>query len=337
MNRYAYRLPGAKEMVSGSSDRLLIGMCNGGFVIAPFDGDIDAIFTIPGDDIHVEAGLDAIPDVSDDEKELYTFPAESTREEEHAGMVKVITDSIKKGVLKKCVVSRVIVGNGSIELNKTFRALCNAYPDAFIFCFHTPKTGTWIGASPETLLIKEGKQLRTMSLAGTRLSGTSEEWDDKNVEEQKIVTEYICDILRQSDLTPETQTPTTCAAGPVEHIKTVITATLPSDNSAAALECAIRLSPTPALAGFPKDESLAAIRKLERHERGYYGGFCGPLDNKGDFSFFVNLRSARVKGSMYSLFVGGGIVENSEPASEWDETQRKSTTMLDHIKLKNNN
>lgn len=337
MNWYVYRLPGTKEVVSGSSDRLLTGFCNGGFVITPFDGNIDAIFTIPGDNRCVGTDMESISDVSGDEIELYTFPTESTREDDHAHMVRTITDAIKDGSLHKCVVSRAIVCNGTIDIRKTFHSLCSACPEAFVFSFHTPKTGTWIGASPETLLFKEGKELRTMSLAGTRPTGTAEKWDDKNIGEQKIVTEYICDALRQLGLKPEIQPTTTCIAGTIEHIKTEIMATLPSDNCATALEYALRLSPTPALSGFPKDEAIATIRELERHERGYYGGFCGPIDSNGDFRFFVNLRSARIQGSKYSLFVGGGIVKNSEPASEWEETQRKSVTMRDHIKFKTEN
>jgi len=334
MNWYAYRLPGATEVISGSSERLVTGLCHGGFVIAPFDGNIDSIFTIPSDNRYIGTDISTVPDAYDDENGQYPFPAESTLEEDHANMVRSITNSIKNGELNKCVVSRVIVLNGQINIKKTFRSLCSAYPEAFVFSFHTPKSGTWIGASPEILLVKEGNTLHTMSLAGTRPSGSTEEWDDKNIGEQQIVTKYICDTFRQCGMTPETQSPTTCCAGPVEHIMTGITTTLPPDSISTALEFSLRLSPTPALSGFPKKEALTAIGQLEQHKRGYYGGFCGPVDSNGDFSFFVNLRSARIKNPRYCLFVGGGIVENSDPASEWEETRRKSATMLDYIKLK---
>ena len=339
MNLYAYRLPGTTEIKSGSSERLHRGFCCGGFAVVPFDGSIDGIFTIPADTEGVGA-LAALqsPDShevcatdSDDSRTLYPFPAESTSPDEHGQMVRTIVESIKSGQLTKCVASRVITDGSAIDVQATFHALCRAYPDAFVFTFHTPETGTWIGASPETLLIKEGRSLRTMSLAGKRHSGTGGEWDEKNIGEQRIVTDYICDTLRQCGLDPEEQPTTTRRAGPVEHIVTEISATLPENGNAAALEAALRLSPTPALAGFPKQSAIGMIERIEKHQRGYYGGFCGPIADNGDFRFYVNLRSARIKNARYCLFAGGGIVADSEPSDEWEETRRKSATLLEHL------
>jgi len=160
-------------------------------------------------------------------------------------------------------------------------------------------TGTWIGASPETLLIKKGDSLISMALAGTRPAGTNGEWDKKNIEEQRIVSCFISDKLIENGFMPHPGNTHTYTAGPVEHIRTVFTARdAVSDKDAClhkALKTAFDLSPTPALAGYPRPESMKAIKAYEDFERGYYGGFCGPVTAGGDFSFFVNLRSARIQ------------------------------------------
>lgn len=325
MNWFAYRLPGTKEMTTGSSKTLVDGLGHPGFAVVPFDGNRDSIFTIPhnGDthvfDMPVDSG-----------NPLYPFPEESTDPTDHAGAVMHIKELIHAGELHKCVAARVIVLNKSLDLRATFESLCDAYPDAFVFCFHTEKTGTWIGASPETLLIKKGSELTTMALAGTRPAGTPGEWDLKNIGEQRIVTDFITDTLKQQGLQVLASDPETKAAGPVEHIMTIVSAN--GGDLASAFDTACALSPTPALAGSPRDLAIKTIEKTESFTRGYYGGFCGPVSDTGDFSFFVNLRSMRAEHDRLCVYAGGGIMSGSDPASEWEESERKARTCIDRLK-----
>ena len=70
------------------------------------------------------------------------------------------------------------------------------------------------------------------------------------------------------------------------------------------------------------------IKKLEKHERRFYAGFSGPW-NLGDKShLFVNLRCAEMGDSGINVYVGGGITVDSNPEAEWEETVRKSQTLL---------
>lgn len=334
MNWFAYRLPGESGVETGSSGSLIQGIGEAGFAIAPFDRNPDGLLTIP------EGPSTGIFESEEDTDEsLYEFPSESTSALKHAENVIAIKRLIGEGRLGKCVAARVIVREGRIDLRETFLSLCNAYPEAFVFCFHTSVTGTWIGASPETLLIKKGNTLTSMALAGTRPVGTGGEWDKKNIEEQQVVSGFISDTLIENGFMPQSGDTHTYAAGPVEHIRTVFTAhDVVSDKETClhkSLKTAFDLSPTPALAGYPRAGSMEAIAANEDFERGYYGGFCGPVTADGDFSFFVNLRSMRILPDRLCVYAGGGIMKDSDPAAEWEETERKAQTCLGRIRKTN--
>ena len=329
MNWFAYRLPGKNRIETGCSDSLKEGLGTPGFAIAPFDGNADGIFTIPYDS---QDGLFTIP--SDCEKDtLYPFPETETDKNLHNSAVRQIKKQINDGVLDKCVLARVIVRKEQIALHSTFQELCTAYPEAFVFCFHTTPSGTWIGASPEILLEKSGNRLTTMALAGTRPTYSSEEWDDKNIGEQKIVTSFLSAKMKEAGLEPIIGKTRTHNAGPVEHLRTIISAEVDTTDEKAGLLQAIKtaraLSPTPALAGYPRKRAMQFIGDIEDFERGYYGGFCGPVAENGDFFFGVNLRSARVERDRFCIYAGGGIMKESDPDSEWTETERKASTCLD--------
>ena len=73
---------------------------------------------------------------------------------------------------------------------------------------------------------------------------------------------------------------------------------------------------------------MEVIRKMETHDRGWYSGPIGWLDEKGDGEFYVALRSALVKDEEAHVFAGGGIVSESHPDKEWDETELKLQPIL---------
>lgn len=325
--RVAFRPPrGAVRRIDRGF--LLPGIVAGGFVVAPFDMRPDAIFTIlPGNSFFNT--YSAIP-----ENPIYPFPEASTTREEHIARVAATVDFHLR-MRGKTIMSRVEIVDTPHSANELFETLAEAYPDAFVFMFTSPATGTWVGASPELLLRSDGRRLHTMSLAGTRpASDTDAPWDGKNIEEQGIVTRFISDVFADSGLTPEVpDRPMTRRAGPVEHLCTPVSAPLPASWCMSDLaELLYRLSPTPALGGFPRRESLELISRMESHSRAYYGGFFGPVNSPSDFTLCVNLRSARLEGGKASLFIGGGITRQSVPEEEWTETCRKAATLLAYLR-----
>ncbi len=323
LNFYLYRLPEDREVRFGCSARTLPPAVSDGFLISPFDGNSKGTLLIPADMSDPEE-IKAWSGYKPDAQMLYPVPTASTTREEHRALVEEIRRRLAFSG-GKTVAARVIRTGKAIEVAGSFEALCEAYPRAFVFCFRTPQSGIWIGATPETLLIRQGKRLRTMALAGTRPTGTRGEWDKKNIEEQAIVTRFIRDTFIDEGFSEvSVGERVTRQAGPVEHLCTTIEA---DGGSGDALRTARRLSPTPALSGFPREEALRAIRDTERFSRGYYGGFAGPVSADGDMSLFVNLRSALATHDDTVLFAGGGILAESDPDTEWTETEIKASTL----------
>ena len=88
------------------------------------------------------------------------------------------------------------------------------------------------------------------------------------------------------------------------------------------------LYPTPAICGYPKDTAYQMIKKMESHRRGLYSGIIGwfNFDNVGEFA--IAIRSALSINNKIIAYAGGGIVEDSDPESEYEETELKLKTIL---------
>lgn len=217
-----------------------------------------------------------------------------------------------------------------MSLYEIFMRLAALYPDAFVFCWKcSGMAEAWIGATPEVLACTADGQLTTMALAGTRPRGGGDApWDVKNMEEQRMVSEFIVGKCREAGLSPLCGEPHTKEAGPVEHICTSIGAKTPAGFDSLRLAC--ELAPTPAVSGLPRADALADIRELEVLDRGCYGGWCGLL-LKGDCSLYVTLRCMAVDPytGASRLYAGGGITAMSVPCDEWREVNAKFRTLLD--------
>lgn len=314
---YAYHAPGDMMMTFGSSEGTVMGIGTPGFVIAPFLPDVKTV-TIPYAPVPRSLVQEAFP-----------FPSAATTREQHKEEVIAIKETLSQIGFGKIVAARVNIINETIDPAEIFLKLCKNYPKAFSFCFSTPYTGCWIGATPELLLEARGGKFHTMALAGTRRAGSAEEWDEKNREEQKMVTDYIMQVFKDFNLEPVVQQTVTKNAGAIEHICTPISTRIPTVGTCAASieEILHTLSPTPAVAGLPKESAIKIIKEYEAFPRAFYGGFCGPYRSPSDFSMFVTLRSGRIEAERYALYAGGGITSKSDPDAEWEETALKLETL----------
>lgn len=321
---YAYRCPGDTMISFGSSEGVSKGIGQPGFVIAPFDNSAVA-YTIPyrpSNDMIKSAASGCI------------VPNHSTSIEEHAREVELIKHILNETGHGKIVAARVIVEYGVIDPAATFSQLCLSCPDAFVFLFSTPLTGCWLGASPELLLEGTDSGIRTMALAGTRPAGSTGDWDEKNIDEQRMVVEYITECLSRNGMTLDSGPTMSKQAGYVEHICTPIKVTQVGNLDPKTLSRLLKdLSPTPALCGLPKDLAAKVISDIEAFPRAYYGGFCGPFKSVRDFSFYVNLRCCQFCENRYALYVGGGITSASVSPQEWEETEMKADTLRRNLIL----
>ena len=196
--------------------------------------------------------------------------------------------------------------------------------------FSAPQCGTWLIATPEVLLERDGMRWHTMALAGTmRYAEQLPPWSDKNLQEQAFVAQYIKQCLdRYSDDITMTG-PYTVRSGILAHLRTDFSFTLPDQAPLGAVLS--DLHPTPAVCGLPKGEAHRFIMDNELCDRSYYSGFSGPLDIDGKTAMFVSLRCMRIFDDRYRLYAGGGILPQSEEQQEWNETSAKMQAMLSVI------
>lgn len=248
-------------------------------------------------------------------KEQYVEKASSFLEElKDQKMLKAIFSRVKKTTFD---------GDKAIKL---FYALCDEYPDAFIYLMSTEKLGTWVGASPEYVVEKMGRELYTMSLAGTKKDEETP-WTEKEILEQEYVTTFIENSLKNIKVENlKTVGPFDYPAGPVVHLKSEIYA----ESDLSSLELALFLHPTPAVSGLPKEQSLELIEKHETHKREIYAGIIGFYAEQNS-SLYVNLRCAQIQKDAAYLYLGGGFTKDSVVEKEWEETENKSKTLLNII------
>jgi isochorismate synthase len=247
-------------------------------------------------------------------------------------------ERIRAGELQKVVLAREVRVHApaAIDPAPVFDALRAAFPACYCWCAGTPELA-FTGASPELLVRREGARAQTVALAGTTRRSADPAVDDhlgeqllqspKNREEQAIVARRI-----QSTLAPVSlwvaggEDPELVKVQNVQHLATAIRAQLAEPLP--ALELAGRLHPTPAVCGEPREAAEPLIPALEGLDRGWYAGGIGWTDLAEDGEFCVALRCAVLRGDVAHLYAGCGIVADSEPAAELEETEVKLQALL---------
>lgn len=239
--------------------------------------------------------------------------------------------SIKKGLKNsrgKVVLSmRQPISLGDFNPIETFFTLRSRYPQALVWFLSCPIFGTWIGASPEVLIQKNGSLLESWSLAGTR-HNSSPNWTSKERSEQVMVTEYLQKAFFDFGLHPELQAePEEIRMGDLKHLRTrVIAEAMDSFPNSEVSRLAAQLHPSPAVGAYPALSVFEQIQKLESQTRAYYSGYIG-LQQEERTQFYVNLRCAEIQQNTAVLFSGAGITSESDPEAEWTEVQRKAALL----------
>jgi len=252
-------------------------------------------------------------------------------------------ERIGRAELRKVVLARTIEVDAGRPLDpKTLVHRLRAVdPDAYVFAAPTDD-GVIVGASPELLVSRRGREVRSNPLAGSApRSGDPEEdrasaealaASTKDQEEHVIVVEAVAEILAPfcEELTWDPE-PVLRETPNVWHLSTSFQGIL-RDPAPTAVDLVAALHPTPAIAGTPTDAALAVIEELEPFDRGRYAGPVGWVDANGDGEWAIALRCAELRGDRAILFAGAGIVAGSDPSLELDETERKFRAFLDALR-----
>ncbi|WP_085855167.1 isochorismate synthase [Palleronia marisminoris] len=195
-----------------------------------------------------------------------------------------------------------------------------------------------LGATPELLLSKRQGKIASHPLAGSARRSADAVEDraaaerllasGKDRHEHALVVEYVLDVLAPhcSHLhAPEG--PSLEATQSMWHLGTRIEGVL-KDPSTPCLDLVGLLHPTPAVAGVPLAAALVAIAETETIRRGFYAGAVGWANAAGDGAWHVTLRCSEIEGRHARLFAGAGIVADSVPQGEVEETEAKFQAML---------
>lgn len=196
-----------------------------------------------------------------------------------------------------------------------------------------------VGASPELLVARRGEQVSCRPFAGSaprlpdpdadQASGAALAESAKNRQEHQLVVDAMRDALEplcsELEIAPEPQLSKTAA---VWHLYTPITGRL-REKSTTALDLAVALHPTPAVGGVPTAAATGLIHELEG-DRGFYAGAVGWCDQRGDGRWVVSIRCAQLSADRRTADAhsGGGIIAESDPDDEVDETTTKFNTIL---------
>jgi salicylate biosynthesis isochorismate synthase/menaquinone-specific isochorismate synthase len=245
---------------------------------------------------------------------------------------------IRAGELEKVVLAREVDVHAPLEHDPgaVLALLREEFRSCYVFAVGRGEA-TFIAASPELLVRREGQRASTVALAGSIGRSADPAVDDhlgerllrsdKDREENAIVARRIALALRPHSVwvtaSPE---PVLVRVANIQHLATPIRAQLA--RSASALELAGALHPTPAVGGEPRTEATRLIPALEGIDRGWYAGAVGWTDGSGDGEFCVALRCALLRGKVARLYAGGGIVRDSDPAAELAETEIKLGALL---------
>ena len=190
-----------------------------------------------------------------------------------------------------------------------------------------------VGASPELLVSRTGRDVLARPLAGTVPWPAGEHAIEalmrsgKQQREHAIVVNAMAATLSAlcSDL--DVGAPVALRLADVAHIATTVRAHA-GPATPSALGLALALHPTPAVGGTPTNRALEYIARAEPHGRGRFAGPVGWVDAQGDGEIAVALRSAEIDGPTARVRAGAGIVAGSDPQAEWDEIDAKLTPML---------
>ena len=249
--------------------------------------------------------------------------------------VSAATARIRAGELQKVVLAHDLEATTSRPVDERFvlRHLAAAYPDCWTFAVQG-----MVGASPELLIRRSGRQIASRVLAGTAWREHSGDavsagllGSAKDIAEHAYAVRSVADVLAQACAeldVPDAPVPLELAN--LTHLSTDIVGLL-DRRAPTSLDLAARLHPTAAVGGSPTDVARQVIRELEPMKRGRYAAPVGWMDSRGDGEFAIALRCAQVDGRSVRLMAGCGIVADSQPEIEAREAQIKMIPIRDAL------
>lgn len=246
---------------------------------------------------------------------------------------------LRAGEAEKVVLAREVVvhGDGVVSAGNVVRGLRTAYPSCFTYLVTGADGTAFAGASPELLIRRSGAYALAQPMAGSVARGANDAEDErlaqnlvashKDADEHRVVAQFVVDALAPFASQVSARGPEVARFTNIQHLATTVEAQL-REPPADALRLAAALHPTPAVGGWPRERADVMIDELEVMERGWYAGAVGWIDGLGDGELAVALRCGLLWEDGARLYAGGGVLPDSDPARELEETELKFKALL---------
>lgn len=274
----------------------------------------------------------------------FPFPESSERKKVHIDKVMQVQELIRAGEVYQVNISQEFNFQSSRDPFSLFRQICGSNPAPFSAYIRHQDTAI-VSTSPERFLTKKGNELETRPIKGTMRRGKDPSEDSilkerllasaKERAELLMITDLMRNDLGKISLPGSVKTFDIwrCEAYTnVFHLISIIRSIV--KESLKPLEIVRSCFPGGSITGCPKLRAMEVIDELEMRPRGIYTGSIGYFTGKGDFDLNIAIRTLVAGNGSYSLQLGGGIVIDSNPEEEYQETLHKGTSFFNLLQTK---
>jgi menaquinone-specific isochorismate synthase len=287
--------------------------------------------------------LDGAPMPVQETQSLRSLSLEPTPDE-YAHNVALAVEILRSKEIDKVVLARSVRGTVSeaIDVAAVAQRLHHREPLCTVFSIPTSDQRRFVGATPELIARRTGRTLRSHPLAGTIALPPNVAPEDyltwllgstKNLHEHSVpVNEIVTALERVYDDVRADAGPSIVALRTLAHLGTWIDASCRNEADAPDALAVLRLlHPTSAVGGVPRQSAYELIRRLEPIDRGFYAGPLGWIDAQGDGEWWIGFRGVLVSGADFEAWAGAGIVSESDPIAEREETKAKLASFLSSV------
>jgi anthranilate synthase component 1 len=261
----------------------------------------------------------------------------TTREAYEHG-VRVIKDHIAAGDIYQAVLSQRFETTVTVDPFTVYRALRHVNPSPYMYFIRMGRQAI-VGSSPEMLVRVEGRRAETHPIAGTRRRGRSDDEDLRLAEDLKRNEKERAEHVMLVDL-GRNDLGRVCEYGSVRvpqfmaleryshvmHLVSTVEGRLAEDRD--RLDALAACFPAGTVSGAPKIRAMEILAGLEPTRRGIYAGAVGYLDFAGNLDCCISIRTITIRDGVAFVQAGAGIVADSDPAAEYEETRDKARALL---------
>jgi anthranilate synthase component 1 len=257
--------------------------------------------------------------------------------------VRAIKERIAAGDIYQAVLSQRFEQDVTADPFTVYRALRHVNPSPYMY-FMRMGALSIVGSSPEMLVRVEGRRVETHPIAGTRPRGASEEDDLRLAEELKRNEKERAEHVMLVDL-GRNDLGRVCEIGSVRvpqymaleryshvmHLVSTVDGKLAEDRD--RLDALVACFPAGTVSGAPKIRAMQILAAQEPTRRDIYAGAIGYIDFAGNLDFCIAIRTITIRGGVARVQAGAGIVADSNPAAEFEETKDKAKALLQALAM----